>query len=106
MARKHPEVGVESEDVKLVSAGYRIIEEFKGPEKYQPRLIDLLGIGTGYVGLTPGQYYMVLLPKQDSDDFEGMRRVDLCSVILSHYRLKVEQFQSELNAVRVIRDEG
>jgi len=104
MIKKYEHMDASSEDIKLVSAGYRIVEEFKGTKSYQPRLIDMLGIGTGYVGLAPGQYYLILLPKRSTDDFKGMRRVDSCTAPLGHYRLDVQQFQDELNKIRTLRD--
>lgn len=100
---KSPGVGMGEEHVKLMSAGYRVIEEFKGDRTYQPRLVDLLGIGTGYVGLTPGVYYLVLLPPKSSDDAQlasTLRRVDACDVPLSHHRLAEKGFQDKLNELR------
>ena len=104
LSKNYPEMDKDSEAVKLVSAGYRIVEEFKGAADYQPRLIDLLGIGTGYVGLTPGVYYLVLLPKgENNNEYKGMRVVNICSVPISHYRLKVPQFQEKLDEVRKLK---
>ncbi len=57
MAAESDEFDFSEEHWKFVSAGYRVVEEFKGDAEYQPRLVDWLGIGTGYVGLVPGGYY-------------------------------------------------
>lgn len=96
---KHPEDKID-EDVKFVSAGYRIIENYKGAADYQPRLVDMLGIGTGYVGITPGVYYLVFLPPPGPDEDPQMRLINVCTLPLSHYRLNEEQFQQELQRVR------
>lgn len=96
------ERGADSESVKLVSAGYRIIEDYKGEKSYKPRLLDLLGIGTGYVGLTPGVYYLVFLGDVQDYETPEMRSVDTCTVPLSHYRLNVPQFQQSLDEVRAL----
>ncbi|GAA5213491.1 hypothetical protein ACFSJ3_03480 [Corallincola platygyrae] len=106
LAQTYPAMEVEKEHMKFISAGYKVIEEFKGDENYTPRLIDILGIGTGYVGLVPGSYYLVMLPQQatNSNETEGMRHVDICSVPLGHYQLRNEKLQSELDKFRTIRD--
>ncbi|KQZ45035.1 hypothetical protein [Duganella sp. Root1480D1] len=93
------------EAMKLVSAGYRVVEDFKGDKSYTPRLLDLLGIGTGYVGLTPGVYYLVFLANVSSDEVKGFRSVDACAVPVSHYRLDVPEFQSRLDEVRALSRE-
>lgn len=95
-----PKDNIETEDIKLLSSGYRVIENFKGDIEYIPRLIDLLGIGTGYVGLVPGSYYLVMLPEREEDLFDGMRMVNICTVPFSHYRLEVKEFQDSLNIMR------
>ena len=99
LLEQHPEDEGE-EFIKLVSAGYRVVESYKGPEDYQPRLLELLGIGTGYVGLTPGIYYLVLLPTPEESEDPQLRRVDMCTVPISHYRLQVDELQDELDRVR------
>jgi hypothetical protein len=104
LSKKYPPMDESSEYVKLISANYRVIEEFKGEINYRPRLLDMLGIGTGYVGLTPGQYYLVLLPKISKDEDPELRNVNMCTVPIGHYRLKTEDFQKELDRVRKLRD--
>lgn len=94
--------GADPELVKLVSAGYRIIEDYKGEKSYKPRLLDLLGIGTGYVGLTPGVYYLVFLGNIQDYETPDIRSIDTCSVTWSHYRLDVPQFQQRLDEVRAL----
>jgi len=96
----------DNESVKLVSAGYRVVEDFKGDKNYTPRLLDLLGIGTGYVGLTPGAYYLVFLADVAPGEIEGFRSVDMCAVPISHYRLNVPEFQGRLNEVRALSKEN
>lgn len=90
------------ESVKLISASYRVVENFKGDKNYTPRLLDLLGIGTGYVGLTPGVYYLVLLPDDGPDQIKGFHSVDMCGVLISHYRLDAPDFQARLEEVRAL----
>jgi hypothetical protein len=102
MAAKHAEKDPDNEAVKLVSAGYRVVEDFKGERTYTPRLLDLLGIGTGYVGLTPGVYYLVFLGDVEENETTGMRTVDTCRVPLQHYRLNIPEFQKKLDEVRVL----
>lgn len=96
----------DDESVKLVSAGYRVVEDFKGDKNYTPRLLDLLGIGTGYVGLTPGAYYLVFLPGVEPEEIKGFRSVDMCAVPISHYRLNVPEFQGRLDEVRALSKEN
>ena len=90
----------DGESVKLVSAGYRIVEDYKGDKNYKPRLLDMLGIGTGYVGLTPGVYYLVFLGDVQRYEEPDMRVVDICTVPFSHYRFNVPQFQKNLDEIR------
>ena len=92
----------DSESIKLISAGYRVVENFKGPIDYQPRLLDMLGIGTGYVGLTPGAYYLVFLIENETGEDPQMRAVNACSVPTSHYRLQTEGFTKSLEEVRAL----
>jgi hypothetical protein len=92
----------DSESVKLVSAGYRIVEDYKGEKSYKPRLLDILGIGTGYVGLTPGIYYLVFLGDVQDYETSDMRRIDMCAVPVSHHRWDVPQFQKRLDEVRAL----
>jgi hypothetical protein len=93
---------VASESVKLVSAGYRIVEDYKGEKSYKPRLLDFLGIGTGYVGLTPGVYYLVFLGDVQDYETSDMRAVDICTVPVAHDRLDVPRFQKSLDEVRAL----
>ena len=91
---------IEQEAVKFISVSYKVIEDFKGDQDFQPTLLDMLGIGTGYVGLTPGVYYLVMLPVQEKSEVGDYRYVSLCDVPYSHYRLNVERFQDELEILR------
>ena len=92
--------GQGGEDIKLVAADFRLIEHFKGPEDLPDRLLDVLGIGTGYVGLTPGVYYLVLLPPKDEEENPNLRWVSHCTVLASHHKLFAEPFQAQLEIVR------
>ncbi|MGH1376972.1 MAG: hypothetical protein ACRBCK_11570 [Alphaproteobacteria bacterium] len=91
------------ESIKAIFTGYRITEEFKGDTSYKPTLIDLLGIGTGYTGVTPGQYYFVMLPPLGENEQSNIRRIDTCRAPVSHYRLDVDHFQKELDVFRSLR---
>lgn len=100
---KDPSSRPADEHVKLISAGYRIVEHFKGKKTDQPRLIEMMGIGTGYPGLTPGIYFLVVLParKNDEDRFgPQFRYVDRCMVPVSHHRLANKEFQQHLTELR------
>jgi len=101
--KKSPRLKNSDESIKLVSAGYQIVEEFKGKNINHPRLLDVLGIGTGYVGLTPGMYYVVFLPKPSPELPKGIQVVNICNVPLSHYRLHEAGFQNSLNQVRALK---
>lgn len=94
--------GADHDAVKLVSAGYRIVEDYKGEKSYKPRLLDILGIGTGYVGLTPGLYYLVFLGDVKDYETPDLRVVDICSVPVAHHRWDVPQFQEKLDEVRAL----
>lgn len=96
----------DKESVKLVSAGYRVVEDFKGDKNYTPRLLDLLGIGTGYVGLTPGVYYLVFLAGVAPEEIKDFRSVDMCAIPISHYILNVPEFQGRLDEVRALSKEN
>lgn len=92
------------ESVKAIFADCRIIEDFKGDVSYKPTLVDLLGIGTGYIGLTPGKYYFVMLPPLSKDETSNIRYLSMCDVGTSYYRLSVDRFQKELDQFRSLRD--
>ena len=94
--------GADHDAVKLVSAGYRIVEDYKGEKTYKPRLLDYMGIGTGYVGLTPGVYYLVFLGDLQDYETPDMRSVDICTVPFAHNRWDVPQFQKDLDGVRAL----
>jgi hypothetical protein len=100
VASKEGHAMKDNEDVKLVSAGYRVVENYKGDAAYTPRLMDVLGIGTGYVGLTPGLYFLVFLGDAQPHESAEMRFVDTCSVPLRHHRFAVPQFQLQLDQIR------
>jgi len=105
MTGKRSDLGSDDEAVKLVSAGYQVIEDYKGERTYTPRLLDLLGIGTGYVGLTPGIYYLVFLRDFEPSETKEMRIIDSCQVPLQHYRFNVPDFQKRLDEVRELSKE-
>lgn len=92
-----------TEAPKLISADYQIIEEFKGKLSSFPRLVELLGLGTGYVGLIPGVYYVVFLPKPVPGIPEGYQGVNICNVPLAHEHLHNAGFQSELSKIRALK---
>jgi hypothetical protein len=96
------EGSADPESAKLVSAGYRIIEDYKDESGYKPRLLDVLGIGTGYVGLTPGVNYLVFLGDIQGNETSDMRFIDLCATPFSHYRLNDTKFQNSLDEVRTL----
>lgn len=93
-----------SESVKAIVAEYRIVEEFKGEPNYKPQLVDLLGIGTGFVGLFPGKYYFVMLSPKDESKFSDFALVNICNTPINHYRLNVAAFQKQLDVMRNYRD--
>ncbi len=100
----YPAEDDDTESVKAIFADYKIIEEFKGDAEYKPFLIDLLGIGTGYLGVTPGKYYFIMLGPLREGKPSDIRAVNICNTPLQHYRLNAEPFQKELNVYRAVRD--
>ena len=89
-----------TEHAKIISASYRLVETFKGPENSQPKLIDILGIGTGYVGLQAGLYYLLALDEPEEGAPSNKRWVNICSVLAAHHRLGDPKFQQELAEFR------
>ncbi|MGB0632255.1 MAG: hypothetical protein ACPGRZ_16310 [Alphaproteobacteria bacterium] len=94
--------------MKPITVRYRVIEDFKGDTNFKPEFLDLLGIGTGYVGFSPGVYYLVSVPKLDpskeqdkrTDILKGRRIINFCNVIAKNYRLNVAKFRKEINFIR------
>lgn len=105
MVKGYPAENDKSESVKAIFADYEVVEDFKGDKNYKPILVDLLGIGTGYVGLTPGKYYAILLPPPSKDQPNNLASVNICNTAFEHYRLKVDRFQKELDQIRTIANE-
>ncbi|MEM8795194.1 MAG: hypothetical protein AAGE61_06475 [Pseudomonadota bacterium] len=92
------------ESIKPVLADYEILEDFKGDVSFKPKLIDFFGIGTGFAGLYPGQYYLVMLENHGDDRFPGYHVANICNTPFRHHRLNVDSFQEQLNAMRALRD--
>ena len=96
----------DSESVKAIFADYEIIEEYKGDPAFKPKLVDFLGIGMGYVGLTPGKYYVVMLPPAEEASMRDIRAVNICNTLYEHYRLKVDGFQKQLDSIRALKEKA
>ena len=83
--------------VKVLKVDYDVIENFKGNKKYNPKFKELIGIGTGYVGFSPGSYYFVTLPDQQEDEQKNYRYVSFCDVHFQNYRNDVEEYKEILD---------
>jgi len=81
--------------VRALEVEFDVTETLKGTATSAPA-IELLGIGTGYVGFTPGVYYLVALDGPS----RGRYYISFCDVIASHYRLDVAEFQRVLGDLR------
>jgi hypothetical protein len=51
----------DEEEVKYSLATYKLVESFKGSTKKTGKVVEILGYGTGMVGLIPGIYFFVFL---------------------------------------------
>lgn len=96
--------GDNSESIKLLSASYRVIEEFKGLITDQPKLLDLMGPDTGYAGVYPGVYYLLMIPPVQEGEDKNIRIINKCMLYANHYRLNLEPFQERLDEIRELRD--
>ena len=99
-------LGIPEEDaeaVRLVSAGFEVIERFKGSVEPTTRLLDLLGIGTGYVGLTPGLRFLVLA-EDDEEVPQGYLYVNLCTALLGYMREEEQGVRETLSEVRSLAE--
>lgn len=96
----------DEEHVKAIFADYEVLEDYKGDPSFKPKLVDFLGIGMGYVGLSPGKYYVVILPPVKDAAMTNIRAVNICDVPYEHYRLKVDGFQKQLDSIRALRDKA
>jgi len=88
--------------VKILKVDYDVIESFKGDLKFKPKIMDLLGIGTGYVGFTPGNYYMVTLSEQEDWGKRNYRHVSMCDVHFQHYRNDIDEYKEIIEKARVL----
>lgn len=104
LSKGYPAGEDDFEAVKAIFATYDIIEEFKGDPTYKPALVDFLGISTGYVGLTPGVYFLVFLESAEEGQPRNVKWVNFCNVPAMHHRFNVERFQNKLDEFRAIRD--
>lgn len=93
-----------NEYAKFISAGYRVVEEFKGDNTYKPRLLGFLGLSTGWPGFVPGGYFLVILNGKLGEMNPKMVWVDFCMVPAKHGSLNDPEFQGELDRFRKLRD--
>lgn len=101
MEREHPE---SAGYVKILKVKYDTIENFKGNEEYNPDLKDLLGIGTGYVGFTPGTYYFITLPEGEDNEPKSYRYVSFCDVHFHHYRNDIEEYKQIIDKAKKLKE--
>ena len=88
--------------VKILKVDYDVVENFKGDIEFIPKFMDLLGIGTGYVGFTPGNYYMVTLSAQGGWDKRNYRHVSMCDVHFQHYRNDIDEYKAIVEEARAL----
>lgn len=93
------------EFLNLKSSGYRVLENFKGNPAEQPRLLDVLGIGTGFVNFTPGYYNLVFMGPKPETLSVDYRLVSLCDVV-HHRHLDDSHLQKAISTVRKLRDKS
>jgi hypothetical protein len=101
--RSEPE-GVSDADVTFshVRGEYETIETFKGPNSDTGAVVDMpLGIGTGYVGLIPGVYYVFFF-FNDETFFDGTPMTNMCWAKPTVFpeRDDVQEYLEEIRALR------
>lgn len=87
------------ENVGLISAGFEVIERFKGSVESEGRLLDILGIGTGHVGLTPGLHYLIFSEDQEEVP-QGYRYVNICTALFGYLRDEEQGVSETLSEIR------
>jgi len=91
--------------LNLQSSGYKVLENFKGNPAEEPRLLDIMGIGTGFVNFTPGYYNLVFMGPKPATLNVDYRSVSLCDVV-HHRHLDDPHLQKAISTVRKLRDKN
>lgn len=91
----------DGEEAKYSLATYELVESFKGSTKKKGKVVEILGYGTGMIGLIPGIYYFVFL---DSDT--GMfdyPPVHMCNTLSSTLNLKGSEPVQQIDQLRKLK---
>ena len=89
------------DEIKYSEAIYELVESFKGLTAKNGKVIELLGYGTGMVGLIPGIYYVVFI-QNDSSELEHPW-VNVCNTLYSSLNLKGLEFIKQLGEIRSLK---
>lgn len=93
------EIVEEGEAVELPRSEYRLVEAVKGTASETGHVFDMpVGYGTGFVGLLPGAYYLLVLDQGHS--YEGVPFVDPCVLPIATFNLEGTEPQEALRRIR------
>lgn len=101
--------------IHFVSAGYKVIEEFKGNPESRPRFLQVLHFTGIYADLTPGAFYLIALQPFTEDELEDapwhekFAMVTMCEVVTAYLPEDLEVGidsapNTTLSKYRLIRD--
>ena len=91
----------DGEEIKYSLATYQLVESFKGSTKQKGKVIEILGYGTGMIGLIPGIYYFVFL-----DNETGMfdhPPVHMCNTLGSTLNLEGSEPVQKIEQLRKLK---
>lgn len=89
------------DEIGISIATYQLVESFKGSEEAQGKVIELIGYGTGMVGLIPGIYYFVILGGNNgSFDFP---LVHMCNTLGSTMNIEGTESLKKLEELRALK---
>ncbi|WP_154223411.1 hypothetical protein [Marinicella rhabdoformis] len=91
----------DGQEVGYSQATYRLIESFKGSEEKEGKVVEVLGYGTGLVGLIPGIYYLAFLG--ESNEYAKYPWLTICDVELSTFNIEGTEVEKKLEKIRALK---
>lgn len=79
---------------KYLLVKFDVVEVLKGKKEKSGEVLDVAGIGTGFVNFIPGGYYIIT--HEEENLVEGKQYVNMCDVLGAAFYLEDEMFSKTL----------
>ncbi|GAB2524101.1 hypothetical protein [Microbulbifer agarilyticus] len=91
----------DGQELKYSQATYRVIESFKGSQEKEGKVVEVLGYGTGLVGLIPGIYYLAYVG--ENNEYARYPWLTICDVEMSTFNIEGEEFDKKFKKLRSLK---